>query len=89
MGNREESYELRRQRLGTALRELAAELVEERHRRLVLAREVRELRTRLAAYEASDSSNQVEHYAQTQRRDARGSVDAIKDQGRTGLGDAA
>ena len=49
MGNREESYELRRQRLGTALRELAAEVVEERHRRLVVAGEVRELRIRLAA----------------------------------------
>lgn len=89
MGNREESYELRRQRLGTALRELAAELVEERHRRLVLAREVRELRIRLAAYEASDTRNQVGHHAQTQRRDASGSGDAAKEQGRTGLGDAA
>ena len=62
MGYREE-YELRRQRLGTLVRELAADLVEERRRRLVLQREVRELRTKLAAYEASESSARVEHQA--------------------------
>ena len=63
MGYREESFELRRERLGTVIRELAADLVEERRRRLVLEREVRELRTRLAAYEASESSARVEHRA--------------------------
>lgn len=67
MGYRDESYEMRRQRLGTVVRELAAELVEERRRRLVLAREVRELRTRLAAYEARESSVRVEHQAESQR----------------------
>lgn len=65
MRNREELYELRRQRLGTVLRELAAELVEERQRRLALTREVRELRTKLAAYEATENSNQLEHQPQT------------------------
>ena len=53
-----ESFELRRQRLGMVVRELAADLVEERRRRLVLEREVRELRTRLAAYETSESGAQ-------------------------------
>jgi hypothetical protein len=62
-----ESFELRRQRLGTIVRELAADLVEERRRRLVLERQVLELRTRLAAYEASESSGRVEHEAQSQR----------------------
>jgi hypothetical protein len=51
----EESIELRRQRLGVALQELASEVVEERRRRLVLEREVRELRARLAVYEATDA----------------------------------
>ena len=63
MGYPEESVGLRRQRLGTVVRELAADLVEERRRRLTLEREVRELRTRLAAYEASESSARVEHHA--------------------------
>jgi len=40
--------------LGVVLRELALDLVEERRRRLVLEREVRELRARLAAYEQAD-----------------------------------
>lgn len=67
MGYPEESFELRRQRLGTVVRELAADLVQERRRRLVLEREVRELRTRLGACEASESSARVEHQAESQR----------------------
>jgi hypothetical protein len=63
MGYREESSELRRQRLGTVVRELAADLVEERRRRLGLEREVRKLLARLAAYEASESSGRAEHHA--------------------------
>jgi len=54
MSRPEEPIELRRQRLGVVLRELALDLVEERRRRLVLEREVRELRARLAAYEQAD-----------------------------------
>ena len=53
----EEPFELRRQRLGLVLRELASDVVEERRRRLVLEREVRELRARLAAYEATDADS--------------------------------
>jgi hypothetical protein len=45
------SIDIRRQRLGTVLRSLAADLVEERRRRLILEREVRELRATLAAHE--------------------------------------
>jgi hypothetical protein len=49
------SIDLRRQRLGTVLRSLAADLVAERRRRLMLEREVRhevrQLRARLAARE--------------------------------------
>lgn len=41
----------------------SADLVEERRRRLVLEREVRELLTKLAAYEANQSSARVEHHA--------------------------
>jgi hypothetical protein len=67
MGNQNESYEIRQQRLGTVVRELAAELVAERQRRRVLAREVRELRTRLAAYEATEIRARVEHQAGSQR----------------------
>lgn len=63
MGYRDESLEWRRQRLGTVVRDLAADLVKERRRRLALEREVLELRTRLAAYEASESSARVEHQA--------------------------
>jgi hypothetical protein len=51
----EQPIELRRQRLGVVLQELASEVVEERRRRLVLEREVRELRARLAVYEATDA----------------------------------
>jgi hypothetical protein len=51
----EEPTELRRQRLGFVLRELASDVAEERRRRLVLEREVRELRARLAVYEATDA----------------------------------
>ena len=54
MGHPEESFELRRQRLGIVVRELAQDLVEARRRTLVLEREVRELRARLAAYEARE-----------------------------------
>lgn len=67
MGYPEESFELRRQRLVTVVRELAADLVKERRRRLVLQREVRELRTRLEAYEASESSARVGHEAESQQ----------------------
>lgn len=42
-------------RMGEAIRELAAELVRERRRRVVLEREVRQLRSRLEADEAADS----------------------------------
>jgi hypothetical protein len=45
------SIDLRRRRLGTLVRSLAADLVEERRRRLRLQREVRELRATLAARE--------------------------------------
>ena len=48
-----EPFDVRRQRLGLAIRELAADLVEERRRRFRLEREVRELRSRLAGYEAA------------------------------------
>jgi hypothetical protein len=41
--------------LGFVLRELASDVVEERRRRLILEREVRELRAKLAAYEAADA----------------------------------
>jgi hypothetical protein len=51
----EQPIELRRQRLGVVLQELASEVVDERRRRLVLEREVRELRARLAVYEATDA----------------------------------
>ena len=57
MTRSEKLIELRRQRLGHVLRELASDLVEERRRRLVLEHEVRELRTRIAAYEATDASS--------------------------------
>ena len=53
----EEPIELRRQRLGIVLRELASDVMEERRRRLVLEREVRELRARLAAYEVTDAGS--------------------------------
>jgi hypothetical protein len=67
MGYGQESFESRRQRLGIVVHELAADLVAERRRRLVLEREVRELRTRLAAYETSDLSARIEHQASSQR----------------------
>ena len=51
----QEPIELRRQRIGTVLRELARDVAEERRRRRVLEREVRELRARLAAYEGADA----------------------------------
>jgi len=50
-----EPIDVRRQRLGVAIRELAADLVEERRRRSRLEREVRELRSRLASYETEDA----------------------------------
>jgi hypothetical protein len=49
--------ELRRQRLGLVLRDLASDVVEERRRRLVAEREVRALRARLAAYETTDADS--------------------------------
>jgi hypothetical protein len=55
----EEPTELRRQRLGFVLRELASDVVEERRRRLILEREVRELRAKLAAYEAADARSRL------------------------------
>ena len=55
MSRPEEPIELRRQRLGVVLRELALDVVEERRRRLALEREVLELRARLAAYEGADA----------------------------------
>src|SRR5262249_41232397 len=57
MTRSEEPIELRRQRLGLVLQELACDVMEERRRRLVLEREVRELRARLAAYEVTDGSS--------------------------------
>jgi hypothetical protein len=45
------SIDFRRRQLGTVLRSLAADLVEERRRRLILERQVRELRAKLAADE--------------------------------------
>ena len=53
VGWREQPIDLRRQRLGVVVRELAVDLVEERRRRLVLERELRVLRARLAACEAT------------------------------------
>jgi hypothetical protein len=52
-----EPMELRRQRLGLVLRDLASDVVEERRRRLVAEREVRALRARLAAYETTDADS--------------------------------
>jgi hypothetical protein len=49
--------ELRRQRLGLVLRDLASDVVEERRRRLVAEREVRALRLRLAAYETTGAES--------------------------------
>ena len=54
MSRPEEPIEIRRQRLGVVVRELALDLMEERRRRMVLEREVRELRARLAAYEETE-----------------------------------
>jgi hypothetical protein len=45
------SIDIRRRQLGTVLRGLAADLVEERGRGLMLEREVRQLRATLAACE--------------------------------------
>lgn len=53
MQPRHESIDVRRRRLGLALQDLAADLVEERRRRILLEREVRDLRARLAVYEAT------------------------------------
>jgi hypothetical protein len=47
-------------RMGEAIRELAADLVKERRRRVLLQCEVRELRSRLAVYETADSRRGVE-----------------------------
>jgi hypothetical protein len=60
MQRQQESIETRRQRLGVVMRELAADLVEERRRRFRLEREVQDLRARLAAYESPDSQKNHE-----------------------------
>jgi len=60
----EQPIDLRQQRLGVVVRELAVDLAEERRRRLVLERELRELRARLAAYETFDAGSS----AQLERR---------------------
>jgi hypothetical protein len=57
----EEPIDLRRRRLDLAVRELASDVVEERRRRMVLEREVRELRARLAAYEATGAGSRQVH----------------------------
>ena len=53
MQRQQEPIDIRRQRLGIAIRQLAADLVQERRRRLRLERELRELRARLAIYETT------------------------------------
>lgn len=51
MQRQHESIEVRRERLGLAIQQLAADLVDERRRRVRLEREVKDLRSQLAAYE--------------------------------------
>jgi hypothetical protein len=53
----EDPSELRRRRLGIVLRDLAADVIEQRRRRLVVEREVRELRARVAAHDATDAGS--------------------------------
>lgn len=54
MQPRHEPIDVRRRRLSLAIQDLAADLVEERRRRVLLEREVRDLRARLAVYEATN-----------------------------------
>ena len=51
MQRQREPIDLRRERLGLAIQQLAADLVDERRRRIRLERELREVRARLAIYE--------------------------------------
>jgi hypothetical protein len=51
-----DSIDLRGRQLGTVVQRLAADLVEERRRRLMLEREVRELRATIAARERDGSA---------------------------------
>jgi hypothetical protein len=51
MGQQDQPLDLRRQRLAVVLRQLAADLADERRRRVALEREVRQLRQKLATYE--------------------------------------
>jgi hypothetical protein len=53
MQGQQEPIDLRRQRLGLVMRQLAEDLMEERRRRFRLERELRELRARLATYETA------------------------------------
>jgi len=55
MQRQREPIDLRRERLGLAIQQLAADLVDERRRRVRLERELRELRARLAMYETPTS----------------------------------
>ena len=49
-----EPIDVRRERLGRAIQRLAADLAQERRRRFRLERELRDVRSRLAGYEAAD-----------------------------------
>ena len=51
-----EPIDVRRERLGRAIQQLAADLAQERRRRFQLERELRDVRSRLAGYEAADPS---------------------------------
>ena len=53
MQGQQEPIDVRRQRLGMVMRQLAEDLMEERRRRLRLERELREVRARLAIYESA------------------------------------
>jgi uncharacterized protein YlxW (UPF0749 family) len=53
MQGQQEPIDVRRQRLGLVMRQLAEDLVDERRRRFRLEREVRELSARLASYETA------------------------------------
>jgi len=55
-----EPNDVRSQRLGLAIRKLAADLVEERRQRSLLERELRNVRARLAVYEPTDSKENHE-----------------------------
>lgn len=49
-----EPIDVRRKRLGLVIQQLAADLVQERRRRFQLERELRDVRSRLAAYETAE-----------------------------------